>query len=112
MPGGLELVERVKELFLELLLPLEELDVVDEQQIGAPVTGAERIQVAGECLHVVVAEALRRGVDDGDAALVCGVPNGIEQMRLTEARGAKDKQRVGNARLLHCAGGGIGGDTV
>jgi len=41
LPGVIEIVEGVEELFLRPLLARDELDIVDEQEIDGPVLGAE-----------------------------------------------------------------------
>ena len=68
LAGGVEVVEGVEELLLELLLAFEELDVVDEQHVGGAIALAELLELAAEGAHVVVAEALGGRVDDGEAA--------------------------------------------
>src|SRR5205823_3718080 len=78
----MHVVEGVEELFLEFLLALEELDVIDEQNVGAAIASAEGIEAAAEGAHVVVAEALGGGVDDGEAALVGRMADGVQQVGL------------------------------
>ena len=47
LAGGVQVVEGVEELVLELLLAFEELDVVDEEDVGGAVAAAELVELAG-----------------------------------------------------------------
>ena len=90
-------VEGVEELLLRPLLVGDELDVVDEQQVDAPVAGAEVVDAplldAGDEL---VGELLAGGVDDA-LAREAGqdlVADGVHQVRLAEADAAVQEERV------------------
>ena len=107
LTGGVEVVEGVEELVLELLFAFEELDVVDEQHVGGAIALAELLDLAGERADVVVAEALGGGVDDGAALRVGGVADGAEQVRLAEAGGADDGERIRDAGRVDGAAGGV-----
>ena len=90
-------IERVEELLLRALLAGEELDVVDEEEVHVPVFVAEgeslRVldgvdHLVGEALCGYVAHArIRTGREDG-------MPDGMQEMRLSEARAGEDEERV------------------
>ena len=90
-------VERVEELFLRPLLVRDELDVVDEQQVDAPVARPEVVDAAlldagdelvGELLAGHVDDPLAREAGDDRVA------DGVHQVRLAEAHAAVQEQRV------------------
>jgi hypothetical protein len=90
-------VEGVEELLLRALLPLQELHVVDEQQVGLAVAPPELLRrpplQRGDEL---VRELLGPHVGDARArvALEQHVGDGLHEVRLAEPRVAVDEQRV------------------
>ena len=90
-------VERVEELFLGPLLVGDELDVVDEQQVDAPVARAELVDLALlDAGDELVGELLARGVDDALAREAAEhlVADGVHQVGLAEAHAAVQEERV------------------
>ena len=95
--GVIERVEGVKQLLLAARLPLEELDVVDQQHVDAAEAPFELLEVAcGERRQEGVGELFGRRVAHGEPATEGGdvVADRMEQVRLAETRGAVDEQRV------------------
>ena len=98
LPAGLvQGVEGVEELLLGRLLPLQELHVVDEQEVGLAIAPAELLRRALlDGADHLVGELL--GADEGDAdlrlALQHRVGDGLHQVRLAESRVAVDEERV------------------
>ncbi len=93
----MERVEGVKELLLGPHLALEELDVVDEQDVGVAkarleVLGALRLDGGHECVR----EALgRRGTHAQPAAVGAHVvADRVQQVGFPQARRAVEKERV------------------
>ena len=105
-------VERVEELRLRALLAGDELDVVHEQHVHAPIalTKIEDAVVTHRVDHLVH-EALGRDVGELQVPVVIEdvVPDGVHQMRLAESHAAVDEQRVVGARrrLGHRSGSGM-----
>ena len=92
-----EVVERVEELLRRLVLPREELHVVDEEGGALPVLAPEVLHGAlREGGHEVVRVAL--GGDDRDAPaggfVEDRVGDRVEQVRLAEAGVAVEEERV------------------
>ena len=90
-------VEGVEELLLGLHLALEELHVVDQQDVVAPVAVLEGVDVAGlQRLEELVGEALDRRVADGQPATVGAdvVADAVQQVGLADAGRADDEERV------------------
>ena len=90
-------VERVEELLLRPLLVGDELDVVDEEQVDAPVARAELVDRALlDARDELVRELLARGVDDALAreARHDGVADRVHEVRLAEAHAAVQEERV------------------
>ena len=90
-------IEGVEELFLRPLLVGDELDVVDEQQVDAPVAGAEIVDLALlDRRDELVGELLAGGVDDALArkARQHLVADGVHQVRLAQAHAAVQEERV------------------
>ncbi len=113
LAGLVEAVERVEELLEDLLLPFEELDVVEQENVDGPVAVLERLHLlAADAVDELVEELLRAHVADqaagGDLASL--VPDGVEEVGLPQTRLAVDEQRVVLAvgLLPHRHGGGVG----
>jgi hypothetical protein len=111
--GAVQLVEVVEELLLEPLLALHELDVVDEQHVDLAVLALELTRgVRADGVDEVVEVRLGRDVADGVGRVVLPdvVGDGVEQVRLAQARHAVDEQRVVGPRrgLGHREGSGVG----
>ncbi len=90
-------IERVEELLLRPLLVRDELDVIDEQQVDAPVARPEVVEatlldagdeLVGELLAGDVDDALAREAGDD------GVADGVHQVGLAEADAAVQEQWV------------------
>ena len=110
---ALEVVVGVEELLLEALLALHELHVVDQQDVAVAVAALEGERGRGaQRVDEVVHERLGRDVEDlaPDVVLAHVVPDGVQQVRLAQATGAVDEERVVGAagRLGHGLGGGVG----
>ena len=95
--GGDDLVHRVEEFFLRRILAGDELDVVDQQQVGRaqPALEADRVifpQRADELDH----ELLGRHRHDprARAALEEGLADGVQQVGLAATGAAVNEQRV------------------
>ena len=106
-------VERVEELFLRPFLVGDELDVVDEQQVDAPVARPEVVDLALlDAGDELVGELLAGRVDDALAreARQHLVADGVHQVGLAEAHAAVQEERVvGVAGSLgHGQAGGVG----
>ena len=108
-----ELVERMEELLLELLGPLEELDVVDQEDVEVAVAALERRHRLGaDGIDELVHEGLGGHVADAlvpeDGFHV--MADGVEEMGLPEAGGAVDEERVvgTGGRLGDRQGRGVG----
>ena len=90
-------VEGVEELLLRPLLVRDELDVIDEQQVDAPVAGPEVVEAALlDAGDELVGELLAGDVDD-PLAREAGddrVADGVHQVGLAEAHAAVQEQRV------------------
>lgn len=92
---GVQLVEGVEELLLHPLFAGEELDVVDEQNVGVAVLVVELCGVlvvdAGD---EVVAEFLAGDVDDLVLRMILAdlVGDGVHQVGLAQTGGAVDEQ--------------------
>ncbi len=114
--GFVQCVECVKEFFLRLLLAGEDVDVVDEQQVGLAVTPLEVIHRAVlDGVDDVVEELLGGDIcdPDGGVALQDPVGDGLHQVGLSEAGGAIDEERVIRlARRFGDRRGGRGGELV
>ena len=100
--GAVEGVERVEELLLQGLLLVHELDVVDEQHVAFPVPPAEgaHVVLCPQRLDELVHEGLGRDVADPHPREVLPyvVPDRLQQMGLSESRGAVHEQGVVGAR--------------
>ncbi len=99
--AGVEVVEGVEELLLELLGALEELDVVDEQDVDVAVPLLEvRHLLGAHGVDELVHHRLGRNVSD--ALRREEVPNvvtdRVEQVGLSEACRAVDEERVVETR--------------
>ena len=95
--GAVQRVERVEELLLEALLVLHELDVVDEEDVALPVAPFEgRRGVRPDRVDELVHERLGRHVPDvpGREVLPHVVPDGVQEVGLSQAGDAVDEQRV------------------
>jgi len=96
-PGFIEGVERVKELLLHRLLPLEEVNVVDEEEVRLAEPAAEigRGAVLNRG-HELVGELL--GADEGDSSLWLPeqdlVRDGLHEVGLPQPGVAIDEERV------------------
>ena len=96
MPGGDDLVHRVEEFFLGRILAGDELDVVDQQQVGRaqPLLEADRVilaQRADELDHELFGR--HRHHARAGARFQEGLPDGVEQMGLAAPRAAMEEQR-------------------
>ena len=112
-PGLIQGVERVEELLLGAGLAGEELDVVDEQDVGVAVGVLEGVDRLGaQRADEVVGEGLGGGVADGGTTAVVQdvVADGMEEVGLAEAgRGVEEEGVVGLAgELGDGEGGGVG----
>ena len=90
-------IERVEELFLRPFLVGDELDVVDQQQVDAPVARPEVVDLALlDAGDELVGELLAGGVDDALAreARQDLVADGMHQVRLAQAHAAVQEERV------------------
>ena len=90
-------VEGVEELLLRPLLVRDELDVIDEQQVDAPVAGPEVVDAALlDAGDELVGELLAGDVDDPLAREASDdrVADGVHQVGLAEAHAAVQEQRV------------------
>ncbi len=90
-------VERVEELFLRLLLVLQELDVVDQQHVDVAVAPAEALGLAvANRVDEVVGELLGADVPHARAGEQAHrvVADGVQQVCLAKTRLAVDEQRV------------------
>ena len=97
LAGGVQVVEGVEELLLGPRLAGDELDVVDQQDVGVAVTLLEiRHPVRPDGGDQLVGEFLRGDVADPQAR-VAGqhfVPDGVEKVGLAQADAAVDEERV------------------
>ena len=96
-PRFVQAVERVEELFEDLFLALEELDVVEEEDVDRAIPVLELVHpLPADAVDELVEELLRRDVaHDGvrvefDAVMA----DGVEEMCLAEAGVRVDEQRV------------------
>ena len=112
LPVLVDRVERVEELLLGALLVGDELDVVDQEEVDAPVAGPEVVDPALlDARDELVRELLAGGVHDllareaGDHR----VPDRVHQVRLAEANPAVQEERVVGVpgALGHRQGGGM-----
>ena len=90
-------VEGVEELLLRPLALGDELDVVDEQHVDAPIPVAEVLHLLlADRVDEVVRELLARRVQDPLARELAGdrVADGVHQVRLAEADAAVQEERV------------------
>ena len=106
-------VERVEELLLRLLAPLERLDVVDEEDVRRAVAVLERADApVAQGVDELVGERLHRDVGQRQLRVVRGheVADRVEQVRLAQAHAAVDEEGVVGARrrLGHGEGGRVG----
>ena len=91
----MKFVERVEEPLLRLFFGGDELDVVYQEGVGAPVTLTELVRGAcPNCLDVVVREPLAAYVDDLKAFISERVADGVQQVGLAEAYLRVDIERV------------------
>ena len=109
-------IERVEELLLRALLPRQELDVVDQEQVHVPVLVAERqrLGVLDRVDHLV-GEALGGHVVDAQVGPAAHhlVADGVQQVGLAQARAAEDEERVvGVPRVLRDGHAGGVRETV
>jgi hypothetical protein len=112
--GGVQVVEGVEEVLLGVLLAPEELDIVDEQHVHAAESLAEfgRASIAngGDKL---VGELLSADVEDVHPSGHGLVADGVQEVRLADARRTVQKQRVvGLAGGLRYLDGRRPGHTV
>ena len=113
---GMQGVEGVEELLLGLLLAGDELDVVEQKQVGVAVFVAEfQVFALADGLDQLVRELLAGDIDDVDV----GVPllhlggDGVEQVGLAQAGVAVEEERVIHVRrLLHHGQRRVVGDDV
>ncbi len=102
--SSVQVVERVEELFLELLGAFEELDVVDEQHVDLAVAPLEgRHALGAHRVDELVHHRLGRDVADPLAGeqLAHVVTDRVQQVGLAESGRAVDEQRVvGPSRAL------------
>ena len=109
--GGVQVVEGVEEALAGVLLAGDELDVVDEEDVGLAVLVAEVLDaVLPQGGDEVVGEMLGAGVEVAPALVGYGVADCVQQMGLAEAHACVDEERV-----VGCAGlvgdgdsGGVG----
>src|SRR4029079_1509078 len=97
LPLLVDRVERMEELFLRPLFSGEELDVVDEQHVDAPVALAELLALLrADRVDELVREFLARCVRDALLGVPAddSVPDRVHEMRLAQAGSAIDEQRV------------------
>ena len=93
-------VEGMEEPFLRLLLAYEELDVVEQEHIGAAVSMPELFGLAlTNGADVVVGELFRRRVNQAHAHRKRLLPDGMKQVSLPES-----DLRVEHQRVIHIAG--------
>src|SRR5690348_14198183 len=104
----MEVVERVEELFHRPLLAGDELDVVDQEQVGGAVAAAKLLVASpADGGDKVVGKLLRRDVDHPQATGEQRVAHGMQQVRLAESYAAVNEYRVvGLARVLGGADAG------
>jgi hypothetical protein len=110
--GVVEGVEGVEELLLGLGLPLQELDVVDEEHVDVAVAALEAVlPVVADRVDELVGELLARDVAHLGSVVERAdvVADGVEQVGLAQPGVAVDEQRVvGLARCLgHRHGGRV-----
>src|SRR4029077_20931125 len=95
--GLVELVGRVEELLLEAFLPLEELNVVDEEQVVRAIALLEALdaRLVAKGVDEVVDERLARDVADGERRRVLAdvLRDGVQEMRLAEPGAPVDEER-------------------
>ena len=105
-------VEGVEELLLDLGLLGQEMDVVDQEQVGHAEAVAEILELAVlQGVDVGDEELLAGGVDHGVAAVLDdGVGDGLEQVGLAQPGAAVDEERVDRLAgvLADIDRGGIG----
>ncbi len=104
-------VKGVKELFLRAFLAGDELDIVDEQDVGRAILFTERVgRVRADGLDQVVGKSFRRHVEHPQTLCLANVPDGVEQVRLAQPYPAVQKQRVVRTgwSLGHGHGGRLG----
>ena len=95
--GVVQRVEGVEELLLGPGLGREELDVVDEQDVGVAIARLEAVDVAGAKRgEELVGEGLDRRVADGEAGAVGAdvVADRVQEMGLADAGRAVEEERV------------------
>ena len=108
--GALEVVVGVKELLLEALFALHELDVVDQEDVAIAIATLESQGGRGaQGVDEVVHERLGRDVEDLAAGVVLGdvVPDGVKKMGLAEPGVPVDEKGV--VGTSGCFGHGLGG---
>ena len=92
-----ERIERMEELLEDLLFALEELNVIQQQQVGVAVPGLElRHTLAPNAFDEVIEEPFRRYVSHDQCRIEVGalLPDGVEQVGLTKPGIAIDEERV------------------
>ena len=97
LPLLVQRVEGMEDLLEHLLLVLEELDVVQQEQIGVAVTELEVVHpFAPDAVDEFVEEVLRGHVPDGrlGSDLADVVDDGVEEMGLAEAGAAVEEEGV------------------
>ena len=96
----------MEELFLRLRLAGEEVNVVDQEEIALLAVAAAEIvhPLVLKRLHELVHEALGADVDDARARSLFAhaVREGVDEVRLAEARTAADEERVVTAPSDAC----------
>jgi len=114
--GLVESVERVKELFEDLFLPIEELHIVEKQDIDGPVAGLELVHaLAPDAVDELVEELLGAHVaDDGSWCQLAPVmTDSVQEMGFAQAGVRVDEKRVVLAAGLFGDGhGGRIGESV
>src|ERR1035437_4385064 len=109
-------IEGVEELFLRPLFVGDELDVVDEEQVDAPVATPEVVELALlDAGNEFVCELLAGRIDNALArkARDDRVADGVHEMRLAEAHPAVQEKRVVRvARACSDGEAGGGGEAI
>src|SRR5690348_14311642 len=101
----------MEEFLLCALFASNELDIVDQQHVDAPIFSAKLLVSAGaDGVDELVCELLGGDVEDPQAAGNDLLADGVQQMRLAQSDAAIEEERViGLARLLsHPLGGCMG----
>ncbi len=108
-----QFVEGVEELFLRALLVSQQLDVVDQQNVGCAIALVELLHaIRADAGDHLVHEALAGSVDDPHGAELVHqlAADGVHQMGLSHPHAAVEEQRVIAARRVggHGPRGGCG----